>query len=168
MESHGEDVTYDIDPNFMKRKLHQYNRYLYWVKDNFRDAIAVNYDDIHNDIDLLVSNLTGLDYYIKDDWGFSLQEYSTMMYKMSKIYNTNLQYSDNFLSYKRKIIEDGNLFNNMPIKMNTLHDKARKITNFIECIDTYNNFIDSSNEFKPVSKSEIYQRIESEDRIYKD
>ena len=168
MESHGEDVTYDIDLNYMKRKLHQYNRYLYWVKDNFRDAIAVNYDDIHNDIDLLVSNLTGLDYYVKDDWGFSLQEYSTMMYKMSKIYNTNLQYSDNFLSYQRKLIEERKLFNNMPIKMNTLHDKARKITNFIECIDTYNNFIDSSNEFKPVSKSEIYQRIENEDRIYKD
>ena len=88
------------------------------------------------------------------------------MYKISKIYNTNLQYSDNFLSYQRRLIEEGKLFNNMPIKMNTLHDKARKITNFIECIDTYNGFIDSSNEFPVVSKSDIYKRIENEDKIY--
>ena len=169
MESHGEDVTYDIDLNFMKRKLHQYNRYLYWVKDNFPDAIAINYDDIHHDIDLLVSNLTGLDYYIKDDWGISLQEYSIMMYKISKIYNTDLDYSDNLITYQKKLIQERKLpHNGMPIKMNTLHDKSRKITNFIECLDTYNKFVDPSNEFATISNSEIYNRIATEDGIYKD
>ena len=168
IETHGEDVTYDIDLDFMKRKLHQYNRYLYWVKDNFPDAIVVNYDDIHNDIDLIVSNLTGLDFYIKDVWGISLQEYSVLMYKLSKMYNSNVLYSDNIMSFQKKLVEEKKMPNNTPIKMTTLHEKSRKITNFIECIDTYNKFINSSNEFPVVSKSDIYKRIENEDRIYKD
>ena len=166
IKSHGEDVTYDINLNFMKRKLHQYNRYLYWVKDNFPNAMAINYDDIHNDIDLIVSNLTGLDYSIKDDFGISLQEYSVMLYKLSLIYNKNLIYSDNLIEYQKRLIQEGKLFNGMPIKMSTLHDKVRKVTNFLQCLETYNKFTDTSNEFPVISKSDIYNRIELEDKIY--
>ncbi len=167
IETHGEDVTYDIDKNFMKRKLHQYNRYQYWVKDNFPDAIAVNYSDIQNDIDLILSNLTGLDYYIKDDWGISLQEYSVMLYKLSLIYNPSLIYSDNLMAYQQDLINEKKLYNGMPIKMTTLHEKSRRINNFLECLDTYNNFVDSSNEFPTVSQFDIYKKIENEDVIYK-
>lgn len=167
IETHGEDVTYDIDQHFMKRKLHQYNRYQYWVKDNFPDAISVNYSDIHNDIDLVLSNLTEMDYYIKDDWGISLQEYSVMLYKLSLIYNPNLVYSDNLVAYQQDLINEKKLCNGMPIKMTTLHEKSRRINNFLESLDTYNNFVDSSNEFPTVSQFDIYKKIESEDKIYK-
>ena len=168
IDTHGEDVTYDINLDFMKRKLHQYNRYLYWVKDNFPNATVVNYDDIHNDIDLVVSNLTGLDFYIKDIWGISLQEYSVLMYKLSKIYNSNVLYSDNIMSFQKKLVEEKKMPNNTPIKMTTLHEKSRRINNFVECLDSYNKFINSSNEFPVISKSDIYNRIENEDKIYKD
>lgn len=167
IETHGEDVTYDIDLHYMKNKLHQYNRYQYWVKDNFPDAIAVNYSDIHNNIDSVLSNLTEMDYCIKDDWGISLQEYSVMLYKLSLIYNPNLIYSDNLMAYQQDLINEKKLHSGMPIKMNTLHDKSKKINNFRECLDTYNTFVNSSNQFPTVSHDDILNNIERESEIYK-
>lgn len=167
IETHGENATYDIDNDFIKHKLHQYNRYQYWVKDNFPDAIAVNYSDLHNDIDLVLSRLTQMDYCVKDDWGISLQEYSVMLYKLSLIYNPNLTYSDNLMEYQQDLINKKKLFNGMPIKMNTLHDKSKRINNFRECLDTYNTFVDSSNEFPTVSHDDILNNIERESEIYK-
>ncbi len=163
-----EDVSYELDLNFMKRKLHQYNRYMYWVKDNFPDVHVVDYDYIHTDIDLILSNLTGLDYYIKDDWGISLQEYSTLLYKLSLFYNTNLGYSDKLIDYQNKLVRENKLFKSgMPIKMNTLHEKTKRISNFLECLETYNKFTGNlSNEFPEITKTEIYNRIEREREIY--
>ena len=62
IETHGQDATYEIDLEFMEAKLEQYKRYLYWVTDNFPDAIEIKYEDIHSNIDLLLANLTGEDF----------------------------------------------------------------------------------------------------------
>ena len=167
IETHGEDESYIVDLDFMKSKLDQYQRYLYWVKDNFSNAIEVVYDDLHNDVDLVLSNITGLDYSMKDEWGISLQEHSTLLYKMSLFYPIDLDYSDKLLRYQQTLIDDNKMFKDgMPIKMNTLQDKSKKVSNFLNCLETYNTFADSSNEFPLISEDQIYTRIERESEIY--
>ena len=132
IETHGEDESYIVDLDFMKSKLDQYQRYLYWVKDNFSNAIEVVYDDLHNDVDLVLSNITGLDYSMKDEWGISLQEHSTLLYKMSLFYPINLDYSDKLLRYQQTLIDDNKMFKDgMPIKMNTVPEiKPRIVPSF--------------------------------------
>jgi len=167
IETHGAGDEYKIDLDFMRTKLEQYNRYLYWVKDNFPNAIKVEYNDLHKDVDLVLSDITGSDYSMKNSWGFSLQEYSTLLYKMSSFYNPKLEYSDKLMRYQKELIQSHKLYREgMPIKMNTLSDKSKCISNFLECLDTYNDFANSSNEFPNISQFDIYKLVAKENKIY--
>ena len=167
LETHGQDATYDIDLGYMKRKLDQYKRYLYWVTDNFPDAIEIKYEDIHNNIDLVLANLTGIDFDMRKDWGTSLQEYSTLLYKISLIYNPDLEYSDKLVDYQKVLIQQKKIFRSgMPIKMNTLEDKRKKVINFSSCLDMYNTWAESSNEFPKIWVDDISKKIAKENKIY--
>ena len=167
VETHGEDSSYDIDLDFFLSKLDQYKRYIYWVKDNFPNAVEVQYDDIHQDIDTVLSNISGKDYRMFDTWDFSLQDYSTMIYKVSKVYNKNVHYSDNLLEYQSLLVSQKKLFRSgMPIKMNTLRDKSKSVTNFMSSLDTYNKWATSSNEYPELSEDQILNKIEREEQIY--
>ena len=167
VETHNEDSSYDIDLEFFLSKLDQYKRYIYWVKDNFPNAVEVQYDDIHQDIDTVLSNISGKDYRMFDTWGVSLQDDSTMLYKVSKVYNKNVHYSDNLLEYQSLLVSQKKLFRSgIPIKMNTLRDKSKSVTNFISSLDTYNKWATSSNEYPELSEDQILNKIEREEQIY--
>lgn len=167
IETHEQDVSFNIDLKYMESKLNQYNRYLYWVKDYFPEAIEVEYEDIHNDIDLLLKNLTGIDFDMRKDWGTSLQEYSTLLYKISRLnYNPSLGYSDKLIEYQNLLIEEKKLRNGMPIKSNTLEEKSKKVINFSSSLELYNNWTESSNEFSKIEVDEISKRITKENKIY--
>ena len=167
IETHGEDATYEINLKFMEEKLDQYKRYLYWVKDNFPDAIEIKYEDIHSNIDLVLRKLTGSNFDMRKNWGTSLQEYSTLLYKISLIYNPDLEYSDKLVDYQKVLIQQKKIFRSgMPIKMNTLEDKRKKVINFSSCLDKYNTWTESSNEFSKIRIDEISERISKENKIY--
>ena len=167
IETHGQDATYEIDLEFMEAKLEQYKRYLYWVTDNFPDAIEIKYEDIHSNIDLLLANLTGEDFDMRKDWGTSLQEYSTLLYKISLIYNPALRYSAQLVDYQKVLVHQKKLFSSgMPIKMNTLEDKTKKVVNFSSCLERYNSWTESSNEFPKIWVDEISEKIAKENEIY--
>ena len=164
---HGKDATYEIDLEFMEAKLDQYKRYLYWVTDNFPDAIEIKYEDIHSNIDLVLANLTGIDFDMRKDWGTSLQEYSTLLYKISLIYNPSLEYSDKLIDWQKVLIRQKKLFRaGMPIKMTTLEDKTKKVVNFSSCLERYNSWTESSNEFPKIWVDEISEKIAKENEIY--
>ena len=164
---HGKDATYEINLKFMEYKLDQYKRYLYWVTDNFPDAIEIKYEDIHSNIDLVLANLTGIDFDMRKDWGTSLQEYSTLLYKISLIYNPSLEYSDKLIDWQKVLIRQKKLFRaGMPIKMTTLEDKTKKVVNFSSCLERYNSWTESSNEFPKIWVDEISEKIAKENEIY--
>lgn len=165
MNTHG-DSEYTVDTEFMSRKLKQYDRYLTWVHDNFPNAIAVDYADMHTNIDGVLQDITGLDYAMKDDWGISLQEHSTMLYKLSSLFNPVLDYSDNLVEYTRSLIVSRRMITGIPVKMNTLADKRNKVTNFDACVDAYNTFARTSNQHTVINKSDIAERILTENNIY--
>ncbi|SVB08642.1 uncharacterized protein METZ01_LOCUS161496 [marine metagenome] len=163
------NVNYNIDLKFMESKLDQYNQYLYWAKDNFPNAIEIQYDNLQNNIDLVLTNLTGVDFDMRKNWGISLQEYSVLLYNISLIYNSKLGYSDQIILYQKELEKNKQLPSRggLSIKMNTLKNKMDKIVNFSSCIETYNNWIKNSNEMPNITQSIIDQKIIKESKIYK-
>ena len=151
----------------MTTKLDQYERYIYWVKDNFKDAVEIKYDDMYTNIDSVLSNITELDYKMLNTWGTSLQDYNTLLYKMSMIYNPALDYSDKLIEYQKILVKQNKLFHSgMPIKMTTLQDKSKRVSNFLSCLETYNKWAKGSNEYSELSKEQILDKIQKEEQIY--
>ena len=50
--------------------------------------------------------------------------------------------------------------------MNTLKDKRKKVINFSSCLDKYNTWTESTNEFSKIQDDEISERIAKENEIY--
>ena len=172
---HRDSTTYDVDVDFMTNKLNQYQRYIYWVRDNFPYAQEVNYEDIHSNIDKVLAKITGSKFSMKDKWKITLQEHSVMLYKFSKMYNdffknyqieTFFDYSDRLIDYQKKLATERKLVQGVPIKMTTLEEKKNRITNFSQCVDTYNEWAGKTNEFTSVSQNIIDEKISKEQKIY--
>ncbi len=167
LDVHSNDADYEIDTTFMTEKLDQYDRYIYWVRDNFPSAQPVTYNDIHTDIDSVLAQITGMDYSMQDTWGISLQDYNTMLYRVSKIYNPAIQYSDNLQDYQQQLVDEKKMFlRGMPIKMTTLAEKQDRVSNFTECVQNYNTWADTKNEYDTIDLNKIADMIAQEKRIY--
>lgn len=169
--------TYDVNIEFFQDKLDQYKRYLYWVQDNFTNAIEVKYDDLHVNPEYILRNITGLDYSIKHDFNITFEEYSSILYNLSQYYETeNIIYFpeknkveslDKLRQFQLKLLEEKKLYSVMPHKMNTLLDKRRKVKNFDNILDLYNNWANNSNQFNSISHNDLSQRIDTENKIYR-
>jgi archaellum component FlaC len=71
------------------------------------------------------------------------------------------------VDYQKVLIQQKKIFRSgMPIKMNTLEDKRKKVINFSSCLDKYNTWTESSNEFSKIRIDEISERISKENKIY--
>jgi hypothetical protein len=178
-EAHGLGVKEPIDLDFFQSKLDQYTEYEYWAEDNFNITKKVNYDDLHNNVDQQMQEITGLDHNVKDKIGISLQDYSRYRYLLSMYKQTkDTQYFSNgidvidemcnlhgmILALKRT----GRLPTSMPIKMNTMADKRSRVTNFDQAVETYNNWALKGNRHTIVTEETISNKIDTEKQIYAD
>jgi len=163
----GQDTTYEIDLEFMEAKLDQYKRYLSWVQNNFSDIVKLEYDKLHNNVDLVLSDLTGIDFDMRKAFGWSLQEYSTLLYKISLDYNPSFELDGKLFEYQKELLYKRKLYRaGMPIKMNTLEDKSKRVINFLSSVERYNNWTKGSNEFPKIWSNDISERIAKENEIY--
>jgi hypothetical protein len=172
---HGEDIKQTIDLEYFNRKLEQYSNYEYWAEDNFNITRAVNYDDNHRDVDSMMKELTGLDHNVEDRIGISLQEYSTIRYMTSmymqtkdKKYVCNREQAAGAIQLKKFIqsLVPNKLPNEIPVKMNTMQDKQKRVINFDEAAEVYNKWTTTTNSHMPISQEDIAQRISTESKIY--
>ena len=171
---HGEDVKQTVDLGYFNQKLEQYSAYEYWAEDNFNITRAVNYDNNHRDVDSMMKELTGLDHNVEDRFGISLQDYSTVRYMTSmymqskdKKYLFNKNKTIGVMELK-KFIERlvSKLPSQIPVKMNTMQDKQKRVTNFDDAVEVYNKWTTTTNSHMPISQQDIAQRIETESKIY--
>jgi hypothetical protein len=174
---HGEDVKQTLDLKYFNQKLEQYSAYEYWAKDNFNITRAVNYDDNHCDVDSMMKELTGLDHNVEDRFGVSLQEYSTVRYMTSMFVQTKdkkwipeknkCKGTVELHKFIRKIAFDHyKMPSNIPVKMNTMQDKQKRVTNFDDTVEVYNKWTSTTNSHMPISSEEITKRIALESKIY--
>jgi len=172
---HGEDIKQTIDLEYFNRKLEQYSNYEYWAEDNFNITRAVNYDDSHRDVDGIMKELTGLDHNVEDRFGISLQEYSTIRYMTSmymqtkdKKYICNREQAAGATQLKKfiKSLVPNKLPNEIPVKMNTMQDKQKRVINFDDAVEVYNKWTSTTNSHMPISQEDIAQKISTENKIY--
>ena len=172
---HGEDIKQTIDLEYFNRKLEQYSNYEYWAEDNFNITRAVNYDDNHGDVDSMMKELTGLDHNVEDRLGISLQEYSTIRYMTSmymqtkdKKYLCNKDQAAGATQLKKFIqsLVPNKLPNEIPVKMNTMQDKQKRVINFDEAVEVYNKWTTTTNSHMPISQEDIARVISTESKIY--
>ena len=178
-EAHGLGVKEPIDLDFFQSKLDQYTEYEYWAEDNFNITKKVNYDDLHNNVDQQMQEITGLDHTVKDKIGISLQDYSRYRYLLSMYKQTkDTQYFFNGIDVIDEMcnlhgmIERLNyslrLPSSMPIKMNTMANKRSRVTNFDQAVETYNNWALKGNRHTIVTEETISNKIDTEKQIYAD
>ena len=178
-EAHGSGVKEPIDLDFFQSKLDQYTEYEYWAEDNFNITKKVNYDDLHNNVDQQMQEITGLDHTVKDKIGISLQDYSRYRYLLSMYKQTkDTQYFSNGIDVIDEMcnlhgmIERLNyslrLPSSMPIKMNTMANKRSRVTNFDQAVETYNNWAIKGNRHTIVTEETISNKIDTEKQIYAD
>jgi hypothetical protein len=172
---HGEDIKQTLDLEYFNQKLEQYSAYEYWAQDNFNITRAVDYDDNHRDVDSMMKELTGLDHSVKDRFGVSLQDYSTARYMTSMYTQTKdkkylldkdkalkvLKLYSFITSFHREILPS-----NIPVKMNTLRDKQKRVVNFDDAVEVYNKWTSTTNSYMSISQEDIAQKISTENKIY--
>ena len=172
---HGEDVKQILDLEYFNQKLEQYSAYEYWAEDNFNITRAVDYDDNHRDVDSMMKELTGLDHDVEDRFGVSLQDYSTVRYMTSmymqtkdKQYLFNKNKTTGVMKLKRfiqRLVPD-KLLSEIPVKMNTMQDKQKRVLNFNDAVEVYNKWTSTTNSHMPISQQDIARIISTESKIY--
>jgi hypothetical protein len=179
IDTHGVDVKEPIGLDYFQKKLDEYAEYEYWAEDNFNITKKVNYDDLHNNVDQQMQEITGLDHTVKDKIGISLQDYSRYRYLLSMYKQTkDTQYFFNGIDVIDEMcnlhgmIERLNyslrLPSLMPIKMNTMANKRSRVTNFDQAVETYNNWALKGNRHTIVTEETISNKIDTEKQIYAD
>ncbi len=172
---HSEETKQILDLAYFNRKLQEYSAYEYWAEDNYNITRAVNYDDIHRDVDSMMKELTGLDHNVEDRFGISLQEYSTVRYMTSlymqtkdKKYLCRKDQAAGTIQLKKFIqsLLSNKLPNEIPVKMNTMQDKQKRVTNFDDAVEVYNKWTTTTNSHMPISQEDIAQTILTESKIY--
>jgi hypothetical protein len=58
------------------------------------------------------------------------------------------------------------LTNEIPVKMNTMQDKQKRIINFDDAVEVYNKWTSTTNSHMPISQDDIAQKISTESKIY--
>ncbi len=160
-------LNYDVDMDFFKTKLEEYHKYIYWTMDNF-NAQEVNYNDLQINIDDMMQKITGLDHSVEDKFGISLQNYSRVRYLASTgVYEKEHTRSAVALkNFENKLKVNKQLPKGMPIKLYTLDDKRKRIDNFTECVNVFNDWAAGKNEYDTITSTILEERIRNENKIY--
>lgn len=173
---HGEDIKQTLDLKYFNQKLEQYSAYIYWAQDNFNITRDVNYDDNHQDVDSMMKELTGLDHNVEDRFGISLQEYSTIRYIASMYMQTkDKQYLVNkdktlgvveLKKFTQRLVSSNKMPSEIPVKMNTMQDKQKRVVNFDDAVEVYNKWTTTTNSHMPISQQDIARIVSTESKIY--
>lgn len=160
-------LNYDVDMDFFKTKLEEYHKYIYWTMDNF-NAQEVNYNDLQINIDNMMQKITGLDHNVEDKFGISLQNYSRVRYLASTgVYEKeHTQSAVALKNFENRLKVNKQLPKGMPIKLYTLDDKRKRIDNFTECVNVFNNWAAGKNEYDTITSTILEERIYNENKIY--
>ena len=168
-EAHGLGVKEPIDLDFFQTKLDQYAEYEYWAQDNFDITHTVDYDTLHQDVDSVMQTLTNMTHTT------FLQDYNLLRYTASKNNKINLTITDKSFdgickmhSIIDQLYNTNRLPTPMPLKMNTMSDKKKRVTNFTDAVNVYNSWALKGNRHAIVTEETIRNKVVIENQIYAD
>jgi len=169
IDTHGVGVKEPIDLDFFQSKLEQYSEYEYWAQDNFDITHTVDYDTLHQDVDSVMQTVTSMTHTT------FLQDYNRLRYTASKNNKVNINITDESFDGICKLHSmidrlhcTKRLPTTMPLKMTTMSDKQKRVTNFSNAVDVYNTWALKGNRHAIVTEETIRNKIDTEKQIYAD
>ena len=159
-----QDIKEPVDLEYFAQKLQEYNDYEYWAEDNFDINHTVNYDDLHKNVDAVMQTITGMKHTT------FLQQYSKLRYLASKNQYSGESLEDicDMHSMIDRLHRTRRLPTTMPLKMNTMSDKKKRVTNFFDAVDIYNSWASNGNRHHKFTGERLIATIASESQIYAD
>ena len=157
------DKGINIDQHTLEKYLTQYDEYMQWVDSHFNVNAYFYYEDHLLNIEQFILNLNAFkqqNYTVtwEDKFGISWNDWNKVHYLLSLVpFNQKFTQEENdFIksniavytqvrSYIQDIQDDGLLVGGIPIKLQTMSEKAKIIHNLEYCLDTYNNWITHNN-----------------------
>jgi len=158
-----ENIERTISVDFFMEKLEQYKNYEYWAYDNFQITDIVNYEDLHYDPNAVMQSLTS------KTTKLDFLDYNRTRYNASKGIAPSKDSTIAAVSthrYINSLIAEKKMPNGIPIKMNTMADKKKTISNFEDLLNNYNSWTTTTNTHTPLSQEDILQSIQTESEIY--
>ena len=154
MQQHGVTLQQDV----LEKYLNQYLEYIDWVDRHFSVNKYFEYERDLNNIEEFIlgcspfkNNNRPLNW--SDRFNISWTDWNRMHYLLSLVpFDTQFSQEDsefiekNLEEYTRcrvflqDLQDDGILVSGIPIKLHTLHEKSKLITNTPQCLEFYNNW----------------------------
>lgn len=163
-------VTFDIDIGMFEQYLKTYNDFDNFVLDEFPSAIKIYYEDLANNVDTMLYNITQVESAITKKFKYSIDEYTKIMYRYSQTKQINKIAALDLLEFKKyqhDLIDSGKMSRTIPIKLTTLEEKKNTVTNFVECLDFYNQWAGKTNYYSQYSMTDIDLEINKENSMYR-
>lgn len=170
LQKAGEQVTYKVNLDDFNSQLEVYKDFENFIRDDFSEAIEIKYNDLNSNIDDVLAKMTGINNFVLDRFNLSINEYVKAMYQFSYtkfVDNTKARLAVKFIKYQDSLITQGNLIYRIPLKLNTLEEKIKKIVNFTECFNAYNQYASKTNYISKITYNDIETLICQEKVFYK-
>jgi hypothetical protein len=159
----------NVQDDVIKKYLHAYNQYIEWVDNHFHVNTYFEYERDLPNIENFILNLnvfrqdnrplSWIDRFdiTWDDWNrmhyllslvpfdyeFSTQEKTFMKDNIDKYTSCRVHLQD--------LQDQGILVSGIPIKLHTLHEKSKLITNIDQCLLSYNQWVGETNPLYAIS-----------------
>ena len=132
-----EGKKFVVDAAMIIPTIERYLKYKTWVHNIFPTATPILYDDIDNNIDLVLMQHFPSDMSIKDIYGISIAEYTQLNYARSKQLQFSHEGSDRIHRRMQEYLDQHIMIDTIPVKSTTMIDKHNIIANYNECADAY-------------------------------
>jgi hypothetical protein len=133
----------------------KYLRYLDWVHENFVSAKQINYEEIEENMDLLLATMTNCTDSIQNKFGISIRDYTRIQYERSKKIAGSIfpnrfeaqqyQMADTISDRLVDLCNQRIMLDPIPIKSTTILDKISTIDNFRDCVAAFNDWAATHN-----------------------
>lgn len=136
----------EVDEFFFIKKCNEYIDYINWAEKYFNNANKVFYEDIINETDTTLEQITSFKNTFKKKLSIDLasilkieHKYTQHLFlgkKIDKISKEELQILVRYRGIAKQMIKNQNIVN-IPIKNTTLNDKKNQIKNFNTCLEKF-------------------------------
>jgi len=142
---YAKELIFTVDPNLVTEQADKYLKYFKWARHAFPNAKIIDYDCISKNIDQVLQEYFPASSTVEQKFGISIAGYTKYLYDLSN--GDTDHYSAEQVSAVEKIKQivdqmcrDQIMLDPIPIKSTTIADKMQKVSNFEQCVVTFNNW----------------------------
>lgn len=160
---HPAEDSFELDTQFIVKKLNDYVDYETWVSDNFPGSKQYFYEDTLFIDSFLLENVGGVEKDFKDRFGLSLGEFCLIsnlsIAQLRELDDSMIRSVVSMRKYFHDLVLQGRMPNSVPLKMNSFSSKIRKTRNFDQVLVAYNQWTTTRNSYQKISEDQLKELI---------